>query len=274
MKYLINWLVLLVGILFLCNLFSCTKTDINQAYSDTPVIEGYLYPGKSFSVSIRRQIPFIENAVISDDNINQLIVQAEINGTSHLLNSDGNGVYSNASIPIAENQTCTLIFTFNQKLVKAYTYIPSQPTGFKISTSSMTIAQIDTSSRPPSFPQMPDPITVSWDNADGSYYLITVENIETTLEAIRDFGDRAPPGNVFRKTPTASNSEELRANDFQYYGTHRLLLHHVLPDYASLYNSSNNTSQNLTNPSTSIENGYGIFSGIYSDTLYIEIKKE
>jgi hypothetical protein len=45
----------------------------------------------------------------------------------------------------------------------------------------------------------------------------------------------------------------------------------VLPDYASLYSENSTSSQNLTNPSTSIVNGYGIFTGLNADTLYLNV---
>ncbi len=121
---------------------------------------------------------------------------------------------------------------------------------------------------------MPDPVKITWDNPDGSYYLIVVENLETTLEPIRDFGGKEPPGHRFKKSPTNSSSEEIREMDFQYFGMHRIILNHVLPDYAALYKQSSTSSQNLTNPSTSITNGYGIFTGLNSDTLYLNIKKQ
>jgi hypothetical protein len=95
-----------------------------------------------------------------------------------------------------------------------------------------------------------------------------------TLSPIRDFGDNAPPGNIFRKPPTTASGLEINSNEFQYYGKHRLILFHVLPDYASLYSDTQTSSQNLTNPSTSIVNGYGIFTGLNSDTLFINVIKQ
>jgi hypothetical protein len=65
----------------------------------------------------------------------------------------------------------------------------------------------------------------------------------------------------------------LRPQEFQYFGKHRLILYHVLPDYASLYSENSTSSQNLTNPSTSIMNGYGIFTGLNSDTLYFTVNE-
>ena len=121
---------------------------------------------------------------------------------------------------------------------------------------------------------MPDPIQLLWDNFDASAYLVVVENYETgTLVPIRVFkGGRVPSTNRFKKTPTNSSGIQIRANEFVFFGKHRLILFHVLPDYATLYNQNSVSSQNLTNPSTSIVNGYGIFTGLDSDTLYLDIK--
>jgi hypothetical protein len=120
---------------------------------------------------------------------------------------------------------------------------------------------------------MPDPVTLTWDNEDDSYYIVVIENMESTLDPIRDFGDDTPPGNIFRKPPTTSSGLQLRPQEFQYFGKHRLILYHVLPDYASLYSEKTTSSQNLTNPSTSIMNGYGIFTGLNSDTLYLKVNE-
>ena len=121
---------------------------------------------------------------------------------------------------------------------------------------------------------MPDPVELTWDNPDHDYYLAIVENVEATLDPIRDFGDNDPPSNIFRKSPTTAAATEIRSQEFQYFGTHRIILYHVLPDYAALYNESTTSSQNLTNPSTSITNGYGIFTGLNADTLFIEVRED
>ena len=161
--------------------------------------------------------------------------------------------------------------TFNSKDVSAYTYVPDKPSNFTQSATRIAIQRTDSSSGPPFGGSMPDPIDLTWDNNDGSYYLLVIENIEETLDPIRDFGDAEPPGNIFRKQPTTSASEQIRPMELEYYGTHRLILYHVLPDYATLYDQNSNSSQNLANPSSSIVNGYGIFTGLNSDTLFLEV---
>ena len=47
---------------------------------------------------------------------------------------------------------------------------------------------------------MPDPISLTWDNNDGSYYIVVIENMETTLIPIRDFGDNDTSGKHVSET--------------------------------------------------------------------------
>jgi hypothetical protein len=246
---------------------SCKKEE-KEEYTDTPVIESYLLEGTAFSVKISRQIPFSDEVVYSSDDIDQLDVKVEYNHTSYALTAMGNGVYTNTSLVVMNDATYTLSFYFNQKEVSAYTYIPSKPQGFTQSATEISIARMDSASGPPT--SMPDPIELNWTNNDDSYYLVYVECIETTLDPIRDT-DGAVVSFSFRKAPTNGSTDELRPMEFQYYGTHRIILYHVLPDYAFLYENNGTSSLNLTNPSTGIVNGYGIFTGLNTDTLFIEV---
>lgn len=252
---------------------SCKKET--QEFTDTPIIEAYIHPGGFFSVTITRQIPFSSGVEYSADNINALLVNLKLNNENHTLTSFGNGVYGDSLLTVDEGNRLDLSFSFNKKDVSAYTTIPTKPVNFTQSATTYTITRQDTSRTnmgPGSF-TFPDPVKFSWTNTDNSYYLLVIENMETTLDPIRSFGGNAPPGNRFKKTPTTGSSNEIRALEFQYYGKHRVVLYHVLPDYAKLYESTSTSSQNLTNPSTSIVNGYGIFTGLNADTLYLEVKE-
>ncbi|MBL7934691.1 MAG: hypothetical protein JNM51_02650, partial [Bacteroidia bacterium] len=258
---------------FLVLVTGCKKEE-NKEFTDFPIIESYLQAGSFLNVKISRQIPFSSGVTYSSDDINNLTLKVEYNNATHILEPLGDGKYIDSSIIVTEGATYNLSFMFNSKNVSAYTYVPVKPINVSQSTTSLTIAQVTVGSGPPSGGfTMPDPVKISWTNSDASYYLITVENLETTLTPIRDFGDNAPPTNIFKKSPTNSNSEEIRSFEFQYYGTHRIVIYHVLPDYATLYNQNSTSSQNLTNPSTSIVNGYGIFTGLNSDTVYVEINQ-
>lgn len=267
---------------------SCKKESTVE-FSDIPVIESYLRDGEYFKLKVTRQIPFSSEVTYSDDDINNLIITVTSNNQIYVLNPVGDGTYVDSNLIVSADQYYNLNFTFNDKEVKAYTYIPSKPTNATQSASEIQIQRLTTTGSagpsggggspssgggPPSggFGSS-ESIKITWDNTDNSYYLIVVENVESVLDPIRDFGEDGPPPNLFRKQPSSSSSEEIRTIEFQYYGKHRIIINHVLPDYAALYNESSTSSQNLTNPSTSITNGYGIFTGISSDTLWVTVKE-
>lgn len=263
----------LAFLIFLTVIISCTKKEVSE-FTDSPIIESYLNPGDYFIVKISRQLPFSSNVTYSPDDINNLTVQITINSNTHTLQPLGNGSYIDSSLTVSENDDYYLSFRFNSKNVTAYTYVPSKPASVTQSASEIYVQKMDTTGGPPSFGNQSDPVEITWSNPDNSYYLLVVENIEINPDPIRDFGDDAPPSNFFRKQPTMSSSEEIRSTEFQYFGTHRIIIYHVLPDYASLYDQNSASSQNLTNPSTSITNGYGIFTGLNSDTLWLEVKEQ
>ena len=252
---------------------SCNRSDTSE-FTDSPIVESYLHPGDHPLVKVSRQIPFSSNVTYSADNIDALSIKIIHNNISSTLAPIGNGQYVDSSLKVAEGERYDLSFIYNSRIVTAYTNIPSKPTHFVQSVTSIALQKMDSTSGMPNFGSMPDPIALTWDNTDGSYYIVVIENIETTLVPIRDFGNSTTPGNRFNQPPTTAAGIELRPMEFQYFGRHRLILFHVLPDYASLFSTTETSSQNLTNPSTSIMNGYGIFTGLNSDTLFIDVTQQ
>jgi hypothetical protein len=255
-------------------LTACNKGD-NSEFSDIPIIESFLRPGEYFNLTVSRQIPFSSDVKYSADDINSLIIKVINNNNNYILTPSGDGKYIDSSLIVKEGERYDLSFTFNSAQVKAYTSIPGKPVNFDQSDISISVDRMSSTSGPPSGGpgEMPEPVTLTWTNSDKSYYILVIENMESTLDPIRDFGDTLAPGNIFRKAPTTSSGLQLRPQEFQYFGKHRLILYHVLPDYASLYSEKTTSSQNLTNPSTSIMNGYGIFTGLNSDTLYLNVRE-
>lgn len=260
------------GMLTLFVLVTACNKEKSTAFTDFPVIEAYLVPGNSFTIQVSRQVPFLTGVTFSSDDINNLAITIIHNDTSYLLEPLDSGRYTNSELNLAEGDEFNLSFNYDSRSVSAYTYIPAKPVNLTQSAIKIYVPRMDSTSGPPTG-TMSDPVEITWDNENESYYLMVVENMEETLDPISDFGDEEPPGNRFRKSPTMSGSEMLRPFDFQYFGKHRIILYHVLPDYATLYDQNSSSSLNLTNPSTSITNGYGIFTGLNSDTLYILVKE-
>jgi hypothetical protein len=258
-------------------LAGCTRDD-NSEFTDTPVIESYLRPGDCVNLKVSRQIPFSSDVNYSADDINNLVITVKNRGISHILTPIGDGIYADSSLIVAEGERYDLSFKYNSKNVSAYTEIPLKPEGFTESAKSISVMRMDSTSVPTGGGrwEMMQPLTLKWTNDDGSYYIVVIENMEATLDPVRNFGTTNVPFGRFRKSPTTASGIEMRPQEFQYFGHHRIILNHVLPDYASLYKETTSSSQNLTNPSSSIVNGYGIFTGLSSDTLYLfvaELKK-
>jgi hypothetical protein len=251
-------------------LISCSKET--SPFTDTPILESYLLPGTNPIVKIRRQIPFSSSVSYSSDDIKDLQVRLSFGSNSHLLSIQGDSCYTDKTLVIDEGMQYNLSFSFNSKNVSAYTEVPLKPVNFRQSATSISVVRMDGTFGPPlgGF-EMPEPVELTWTNSDTSYFLLVIENMETTLDPVRSFEGMTPPGNMFRERPTTASGISIRPQEFQYFGRHRLILYHVLPDYASLYDNKISSSQNLTNPSTSIVNGYGIFTGLNADTLYLRV---
>jgi hypothetical protein len=259
MKALIS-LIFISPVLF----FASCKKETTPPFIDAPIIQGYLLAGTPVSINISRQTPLSSDAQYSSDNINALSVLITTNNTTYTLTPLGNGQYVDSSLIVTTSATYNLSFTFNGKIVTASTSIPSKPTHFGESES--TIAISDTFSSPNSHPS---PVRVGWSNPDASYYTVVVQNVQPNAVEI-DTSTNAPSFS-FSPPPTNSDSTLINSMQFKYYGKTLLILYHVNADYASLYINRNSSSQNLTNPTTDITNGYGIFTGLNSDTLKLQV---
>jgi hypothetical protein len=251
---------------------ACTEKETSE-FTDTPIVESYLRPGEYLNLKVSRQIPFSSGVLYSADDIDNLSIKVTHNNEVSTLTALGNGTYIDSTLIVKEGDTYYLSFKFNSKTVSAFTEIPAKPVKFKESDVSISVTRMDSTSAPVSgsMGSMPEPVSLTWTNSDASYYIVVIENMETVLDPIRDFGSETAPANIFRKAPTSASGLQLRPQEFQYFGRHRIILYHVLPDYASLYSENSASSQNLTNPSTSIVNGYGIFTGLNADTLYLNV---
>jgi hypothetical protein len=73
--------------------------------------------------------------------------------------------------------------------------------------------------------------------------------------------------------PTLDNKVSIPTfENFFWLGRHQVILYHILPEYAILFNETDNSSQNLISAPTNINNGHGIFTGVStSDTLLLTV---
>lgn len=256
---------ILINIIIAVAFAGCEKEDVNLAYEPSPVVEAYLHAGQSIRVKVMQEIPFIEDDYdsVSVEDLDILISTGE---TSFYLEHDENGVYRAVESPMPEpNEIYNIAFLFNGDSIMAETIIPEKPTGFEASETEIVI---DNSN--PMGGGLATTIELYWDNPYNKYHMVMVENIESDPEPINE--DATDEARKSQNQPTQNEGDNLRPNNFNYYGTHRLVLFRVNPEYAALYDSDGSSSQNIQNPVTNIVNGFGIFTGVNSDTLYIEVK--
>lgn len=246
---------------------SCQKLELQLADTNVPVVESYLQPGGEVCVKIVKQLVFNSDAD-STVVLDSLLVTLSDSTNSWVLENTGKGYYLNSTVAIETGTGYCLTFEYNNKTVTASTSIPSKPVSFEASDTSIEAFTMDHFTLGTE-PEMPDPITLSWSNDEGDYYMIVVENIENTLELIDSNTDR--PVRKFRNVPTQGSETELDAQTFMYYGTHRIILYHLNSEYAALYEQLSRSSLDITAPPSNVENGLGIFTGINSDTLFVEV---
>ena len=264
-----QWILMMLPVIF----SACTKiTEVTSSYKAAAVVQGYLYQGKPVLLQVTEQIPAGSNTT-GQTPIDTLHVFIIHNGDTVALTHTDTGYYkSDSTFIIQPAQTYSLLFYFNGSYVTAVTTVPATPTNFSESETSMTLTQINLSNGPPSSPpSMPSPLNLTWTNDNQGYYLVVAKNTEVNPEAVYTGVDTLHL--AFQTQPTQANSEEVRSQQFEYYGSTLIILFHVNPEYASLYFASSSSSQNLTSPSTNVVNGYGIFTAVSSDTLNFAVIK-
>lgn len=277
MKYIKN-IILFASIIFL--FYACEKQTIEDVESKTAVVEGYLYAGESIdSLKITQSFSYAQ----LDSNIitlNDLEVKISDSDNQYALTSIGNGIYQNAELIIENDKSYLLEFDWEGTIISAETYVPLKKEA-QLSLTQVELPKVELGTfGGGSTAGTTDPIEITWDNNEGDYYYIVIQNIENNPEyvnenvaaAIEASGDESRF--ILITEPTNSDFHAINTRrELTQYGTHQIIVFRVNPEYAALYESSGNSTLSLEQPPTNIENGLGIFTGVSSDTLYLEVKK-
>jgi hypothetical protein len=273
MKLLIN----LIFISFLITFTSCEEESISTLETKTPIVAGYIFGGQTIdSIRVTQSNSYAGNdsTLITLDDLNVKISDGAT--TFELTNIEG-GYYQNLEVIIEFEQSYTIEFEHNNDVVFAETYVP-QKREASIQTNEISMEKIEfTGGIPTSLPTFPDPVEVSWENSEGDYYYVVVQNIEDNPEYVNsrledpDFDNQRF---TFTSEPQIMGSYTIDPRrEIQQFGTHQVIVFRVNPEYAALYETSGNSSLSLAQPPTNIENGLGVFTGVSSDTLVLEVKK-
>lgn len=261
--------IILITTAIISILASCEKAEQQSTNSDKVVVEGYLKADQKATISVTKEIAYASNDS-TEMPIEGLEIMLTNNDISEVMVDKGSGIYESSTLVVKANEKYSFSFEYNGKSISSETIIPEKPLKYCASASSITIAAFSAGSgAPPSFPQ---PIKLTWTNSDNRYFLVVVENIETNPTPIFD-STKFELKKAFRNQPQQTNYYELSMRSFSYYGTHRVILFNLNPEYAALYDNTGSTSLNLTTPQSNIEGGLGIFTGVNSDTVFLEVKK-
>ncbi|MEZ5038941.1 MAG: DUF4249 family protein [Saprospiraceae bacterium] len=269
------------GFFFLsCFLFvACEQDDIASIDSKTPVVASYLYAGQTLD-SLRVTLSFSygrdDTTLIALDNLDIRIMEGD---KSYPLFNIGEGYYNHPNLLIENEKSYNLSFSYEGASVNAATFVPGKREA-QLSTNAIEMAKITNTGGFPGggFAEI-DPIEVTWENPENDYYYVLIENMETDPEYINDFLAQLE-GNFGRRFSLITQPEITDFHNIDprreitQFGRHRVIVFRVTPEYAALYATSGTSSTNITEPPSNIVNGLGIFTGVSSDTLFFEVKKQ
>lgn len=269
------WGIIAIG---MCCLVSCDQTTPDSFESEDLVIEAFLMEGTSQStIQISEITSYYSDSTEVGRDLDYFDVWLISNGDSTALEVVSDGLYSTDSLPIVAGETYQLAIDTGEELISSETIIPSTPVEFAQSVKEIFFYRLSETS---SFEEraaniQQEPMELSWENDGTQYVVVKVENIE-------NYFDWVNPGQVpddpepflFTTSPEIKNVEILQTGrQFNQFGTYQIVLFHVTAEYAEVVGQDATSSLSLAEPATNISNGKGLFSGMSSDTLYLEIRE-
>ncbi|MCR9290284.1 MAG: DUF4249 domain-containing protein [Bacteroidetes bacterium] len=253
---------------------ACEKQSTEDIESKTTVVEGYLHAGKTIDglkITQSNSLAIVDTIIALDD----LVVNISDSSNQYALNSIGNGIYQNTELIIENDKNYRLEIERDGAIISAETYIPNKREA-QISVTQVELPKIELNGTI-GFPTGSfNAVEITWDNSEGDYYYISIRNIEINPEYVNENdaangGQSRPP--IVSEPQISSFYAIFPRREFSQYGTHQIIVYRVNPEYAALYESSGNSTLSLEEPPSNIVNGLGIFTGVSSDTLYLEVNK-
>ena len=259
---------------------ACEEDNISTIDTKTPVVSSYLYAGQpldSLHVSLSFSYARADTNLITLDDLDITILA---NDQSFPLFNIGEGYYNNPDLIVADGQAYELSFDYEGETISSSTFVPEKREA-SLSSTTLELEKITNTGGFPGggggFTEV-DPIEITWSNTENEYYYVLIENIEEDPEYVNDFLAQFEE-NFGRRfslitEPQITDFHSINPRrEITQFGTHRVIVFRVTPEYAALYETSGTSSQSITEPPSNIENGLGIFTGVSSDTLYFEVKQ-
>jgi len=261
------FLFLLSGLL----LGSCAK-ELTEPLSpeSTAIVESYICAGDTIiTIKLTKLLPFSDDTSEATEYISGQHLQ--INGYD--LTETGTGIYT---LSLGENriqpgETYSLKFGYFNDTVSSATTIPEKPEDFALSENYVYADRISSSGFVPGGSGPMDDIDLKWTNDDGSYYYVLIEYLESTPDYINYNMADADVSTVQSIAPMSSSGTRIGMRNLYFFGSYRVVLFKVNKDFVDLYQQTSANSNNITNPVTTINNGFGVFTGMASDTAFLDV---
>ena len=259
------------ALLFIMILLASCSKELNTPITpdNVPVVESYLYAGDStITVKVTKILPFSDDTIEATQYITGLHLQ--INGTD--LTETGSGIYTLnlGEKYIQPGESYTLKFVYASDTISSTTVIPGKPLNYSISSTYMyTYRNSSSGNGMPSAP--PADLTLSWDNADESYYYVLIQYMESSRDYINSQSKLLDLSDTTSISPMNTSETRLGTQNLNFFGNYRIILLKVNNEFADLYSQTSVNSNNITNPVSLIHNGYGVFTGMASDTVYLQV---
>ena len=249
---------------------ACEPTTIAE-FTDKPVVCCYLKAGETPTLTVQKLIPFQSDAQFSQESVEGLAITITdaTTGQSYLMNSIGEGVYTNGSLIAQTGHNYTLNFQYNGEDISAQTVVPTAPEGVEFSGYSIGVMSFtlpDDSKAPGN-----NGIEITWNNPNGEYFI--VEGVTESISLIRELEEgQQMPAQSFKLDYTQGESANLSSQNFNYYGIYTISVIHINQEYAVMSQGGSTSSATLVDVRGNIDGGYGIFSGINSVTDTIRVR--
>lgn len=270
----------IIAVLFVVIISSCEDVpDFDQGESE-PVVEAFIYEGESVDdIYLKKTTPFTIGSGIEPEPINDAIITITNKGQSFVLSpitkEPGRYFYDGTDLSINIGDNYQLAFEYEDRIISSTTKIPTRPEGVLISTELIEIPEINSLQDLRGFREsFQETIDITWNNTDGSYYYLVIENVEDRPSSIdpTDIFGGLGINFEFTSEPTQQSLFQLRPMiHYSQYGRHKVTIYKVNEEYALLYETSAQDSRDLNEPYTNINNGLGIFSGFASQVFYFSV---
>ena len=258
--------VIVAGLTVSCSKDLMTPLDSSKI----AVVESYIYAGDSvLKVKVSKLLPISDDTIDLNESVSGLNLL--VNGKSLTETDPGTYELSLGSQRIKPGESYSVKFLYFSDTVSAVTTIPQKPSGFTSSATTLYTSRITSTSGYPSG-QMAE-AELSWDNPDESYYYLTVQYLDSVPDYINyKMADLDLPVKL-SEPPTQTAGMRIGMRNLNFFGSYRLVLFKVNSDFTRLYEHVTSNSNNITNPVTTLSNGYGVFTGMSTDTIYLQVRE-